>query len=365
MSVEQQFRVNEYITLKLERLNDRLETVIYAGGERFRQCKYLLLKISMKRIRRLDEIESIDEAAEKLDHSQEPGELFEPKIPPETEFWGHCSNLQVWAEHHYDTRLIHSNLAFPLLKRLTELGDPQAKRAFKEEIAKRLASGHRSTVLYLHKEGYLDYLSQEERITAVRNMPQEKFEKFWNDQELYFLDHEGRLRVLLEDREAEAIINIEKIVQREFKIATNNKEADFYNDLYILAENKHVVELFLTNSKINEFPQSICVLKKLRKLNLSENSIPIIPDFVSEFTDLEEFTVNHNTIDLIPRWIKNLDKLKRIGIAGNRIRKIPIEILTLNNLEELDLFLEDEKILDEKSKNILEKIQEKGTVLGP
>ncbi|GAJ21819.1 unnamed protein product, partial [marine sediment metagenome] len=32
-------------------------------------------------------------------------------ITPEQEFMVHCFNLQAWAEHKYDTRLRHSNLA--------------------------------------------------------------------------------------------------------------------------------------------------------------------------------------------------------------------------------------------------------------
>ena len=78
-------------------------------------------------------IESIDEAVEKLDRSLE-GASENLKVPPETEFWGHCSNMQVWAEYNYDTRLLHSNLAFPLLKRLYEAGDTIAQRVFQEEI---------------------------------------------------------------------------------------------------------------------------------------------------------------------------------------------------------------------------------------
>ena len=35
-------------------------------------------------------------------------------ITPKQEFWAHCSNLQTWNENYYDTRLIHTNLAFPL-----------------------------------------------------------------------------------------------------------------------------------------------------------------------------------------------------------------------------------------------------------
>jgi hypothetical protein len=48
-------------------------------------------------------------------------------IPPEIRFWAHCSNLETWGENNYDTRLIHSNLAFPLLKKLTEAGDQTKK----------------------------------------------------------------------------------------------------------------------------------------------------------------------------------------------------------------------------------------------
>ena len=78
------------------------------------------------------------------------------EIDPETEFWGHCSNLQSWYKHDYDTRLLHSNLSFPLLKRLTKVGDPLANKVFKEEIAKRLASGYGTVIDYLTEEGYLD-----------------------------------------------------------------------------------------------------------------------------------------------------------------------------------------------------------------
>ncbi|KKN50191.1 hypothetical protein LCGC14_0635370, partial [marine sediment metagenome] len=67
-------------------------------------------------------IQSIDDVSEKLNNALDGknGEGFD--ITPEAEFWGHCSNFQVWAEQNYDTRLLHSNLSFPLLKKLTEIG---------------------------------------------------------------------------------------------------------------------------------------------------------------------------------------------------------------------------------------------------
>ena len=158
MFPEKEFKVNEYIRLKLE---DE-KTNIYVKGELFRQCKFLLLTIPVDLIEDYDELQSIDEVAENLNNSMEEIDGKILGIPPETEFWGHCSNLQVWHENNYNTKLISSNLAFPLLKRLTEVGDPLAKQVFKQEIAQRLDSGYLPVMVYLMINNYLKYISAED-----------------------------------------------------------------------------------------------------------------------------------------------------------------------------------------------------------
>ncbi len=132
-----------------------------SGGERFSQCAKLLYNLDNKQEQ--NQVKSIDEAAEKLSPSLRV-DVFSRDIglTPEQEFWGHCSNLQAWTENNYDARLLHRTLAFPLLKRLSELGDPIAKRVFKEEIAKRYSSGHFAVVTFLKKGGYLKYLNKDE-----------------------------------------------------------------------------------------------------------------------------------------------------------------------------------------------------------
>ncbi len=89
-----EFVVNNHLTLKLE--DEKVN--IYAGGELFRQCKFLLLNIPIKEVSSFDEFESIDEASEKLSRDMERRDTREFRIPPEIEFWAHCSNLQVWTE---------------------------------------------------------------------------------------------------------------------------------------------------------------------------------------------------------------------------------------------------------------------------
>jgi hypothetical protein len=153
-----EFIVNKYVKLRLV----GKETIIYVGNKEFRKCKFLLLNIPFKDFGTFDEIDSIDKIAKRLDKSLETDSI---KIPPKVEFWGHCSNLQIWAEFGYDSRLLHSNLAFPLLKELVKYGDRQAKEVFKNEIFKRFTSGFSTTQLYLIEEKYLDYLTDEERET--------------------------------------------------------------------------------------------------------------------------------------------------------------------------------------------------------
>jgi small GTP-binding protein len=163
IKITPKFKINEYLELRLE----NSKTNIYVGGRLFNQCKYLLFQMPRDNINNLEDVDSIDEAAEKLDRSME--RVNHHYIFPETEFWGHCSNLQAWYENNYDTRILHRNLAFPLLKALVDAGDKIARREFKEQVALRLETGYPSVVIFLVNQGYLDYLTEEELDTILTN----------------------------------------------------------------------------------------------------------------------------------------------------------------------------------------------------
>ena len=156
------FEINDHLSLRLE--NNK--TNIYVGGRLFSQCKYLLLDISKGKSTELKKIDSIDEAEAKLDKRMESDHSI---ITSKTEFWGHCSNLQAWYESNYDTRILHRNIAFPLLRELVKEGDILARKVFKQEVAKRLESGYPSVVLYLIEEDYLNCLSYEELDAVLSN----------------------------------------------------------------------------------------------------------------------------------------------------------------------------------------------------
>ncbi|MHA1337620.1 MAG: leucine-rich repeat domain-containing protein [Promethearchaeota archaeon] len=306
---EKEFHINEYLTLRLEEPFDprfkRLQTAIYVGGRFFRQCKFLLLNIPVEKIKMLDEIDSIDEAAERLDKSQEPVKGYVPKIPPEVEFWGHCSNLQVWYEYDYDTRLLHSNLAFPLLKKLAEAGDPLAKQVFREEIAKRLESNYPPVVEYLKKEGYLKYLS-----------------------------HEDLLFSLLNAKEAEAILDIEKIIGKQFEILFEIQEGK--TESYLIIKNKHVETIALCHRGISNVPKELRNFKYLKELDIGGDQITELPEWISEFKNLKYLFIGGNQITSLPEWIRKLKKLKYIDISYNPIEILPEAIFHLKKLKHIE-----------------------------
>ncbi|MFW9880394.1 MAG: hypothetical protein ACFFG0_45570 [Candidatus Thorarchaeota archaeon] len=127
------------------------------------QCIRLILQIPKTQISEYDEIDSIDEVSEiyKILYKNKKLEGGVHDISPEEEFWGHCSNLQVWVENGYDTRFLHRNLAFPLLKKLTDLGDPFAKQRFRKEIIFRYSRGKGNIINYLISR-YFYYLNTED-----------------------------------------------------------------------------------------------------------------------------------------------------------------------------------------------------------
>jgi hypothetical protein len=156
-----EFKINEFLKLRLE----DGKTVIYVNNKKVIQCKYLLLNSP---INTSEEVKAqsgnitVDGQAKNLDHSLERDDENEIGVPPEAEFWAHSSNLQVWYENNYNTEVLHSNLAFPLLRKLTEAGDKVAKEVFKTEIIKRFRSENLNVMVFLIKEGFLDQIGIEE-----------------------------------------------------------------------------------------------------------------------------------------------------------------------------------------------------------
>ena len=317
-----EFRVNKFITLKLE----EGKTVLYVDGKPFTQCKYLLLQIPLESINDLNGINSIDDAAENLSHMLEPYEDFErvEKIDPETEFWGHSSNLQAWYENDYDTRLLHSNLAFPLLKKLTEVGDPLARKVFKEEVLLRLESGHPEVIAFLIIEKYIDSLEREDFLLSVLN-----------------------------EEDAFLILEIEKLLK--IKLSAEYEDLGFCDTNAFMFDHKKVFGLQLFDLKANSAFKYITKLEHLYFLSLNGCNLTGLPSSIGNLKTLTDLNLSDNKLEFIPREIKKLPNLQKIYLCGNHISNIKnvVEIIeNLNSLDYLDLSYNEIKALP----NNLEKI---------
>jgi len=344
-----EFSINKYLKLKLE----NAKTVIYVEDEKFLQCKYLLIEIQKDNLEDFDDIMSIDDVSERLDHSLEH-EINYKQLKPEVEFWGHCSNLQAWAENLYDTSLLHSNLAFPLLKKLTDVGDPTARRMFKDEIAERLTNLYTSVAQYLIQENYLEYFNSEE-LELLMEILFEQIKK-------KFVKKQGSK---LDSVEIEALLSIIKsnliksntfLINRLKPVDTINKETHLGFSsrncritaiglnrcgLRILpatiGDFKNLEELYLTENRLKYLPPSLGNLTNLKKIDLSDNHLIELPIEIGNLISLKELYLNHNVIQDLPRSITKLDKLEILSIWGNQLRNLAENMCEMTSLRILGL----------------------------
>lgn len=384
----QEFKVNDYITLKLE---DR-KTNIYVAGKLFRQCKYLLLEIPINEITSINEIESIDEAAKRLGHSLENEMNSEHVIPPEVEFWGHCSNLQVWYEYNYDLRLLHSSLAFPLLQKLSDVGDLVARQVLKEELVKRLISGSYSVMDLLINNAYIDFFSNDELWYAIYNLQESKFDKYlyFISAKYYFLEKlmgmgdksaeelfkKGILQSLSEgyspiisyfyergytdylSREefwdifgTDGLI-LQKIEQqvRKYKLIDGNKvyqenlnnleyfklTNEIYTDsgfmIFTFEQGKVTGMAIFGNERWVAEENHDLYYKDIGYLELEE-----LPDSIGKLKSIRELILRDLGLKKIPRSFENLNQIKFLSLAGNSDIKLSKSLWKLKSLEELDL----------------------------
>lgn len=165
-------KLNEYITLKYE----WGDTIIYVNGKKFDHCRLFPIVIPQGEEEDYEDISSLEEAGEIMEEKKKDWDTdsFEFEISPRELFKVHWSNLQAWVESGYNTLVLHSTLSFPLLKKLYELGDPQAKKIYKEEVAERLSSGNETVIKIIFLQGVYKALSEEEMrivIEDVENNP--------------------------------------------------------------------------------------------------------------------------------------------------------------------------------------------------
>ncbi len=281
-------------------------------------------------------------------------------------------NLQAWIENDYDTRILHRNLAFPLLKELTNLGDLKAIKIFKKEIIERFSNHSIPVMLYLLVGGFLNDFSDEERqlinegldkiyttsFFAKTFYPENYYDILFDKHELdnnlekyhieakllarqYTREDYNRLDLnitaspYIEETPDDTITDITTIP--ELKTSTDYTALSFsqnkITEIKGLEKLTYLRELVLTYNEITEI-KNLDNLKKLRKVSLSGNHISEIKG-LENLTNLEFLNLGINKISKI-EGLERLKKLKVLNLGHNKIKDIE-GLENLKDLRELGL----------------------------
>jgi hypothetical protein len=314
----------------------KYQTAVYVGGELFMACSAALMNIKSVDLDDYKEIESIDEAIEIYEKNTRMPLDF---LDPETEFFAHCSNMEAWVKHEYNTALLDMRLAFPLLKKLTELGDPLAKGVFKEEVARRVNTGYEPVIRYLLHNGYMKDFTEEEVAPlkeAIKSLSEFK------------IGNTNLANFLVKNKLGEIIKEIH-LHNRNFDIVPGwiqNASFAEYLDLYgnnikelpdWIGELTQLKTITLRHNQLRTLPESFGKLKNLQKLVLKDNQIEQLPESFGELKSLTYLKLNKNCLESLPNSFKKLKKLEELDLCDNKLKVVPHWINELTSLTKLEL----------------------------
>ncbi len=99
---------------------------------------------------------------------------------------------------------------------------------------------------------------------------------------------------------------------------------------------KELTILNLSENHLQSIDSNYSFLENLKILKLSSNKLNHLYDVFERLKNLEILSLSNNSISEIPPSIFNLSQLKRLDLSKNRLNQIPL-ISNLKNLEFLDL----------------------------
>ena len=196
------------------------------------------------------------------------------------------------------------------------VGDPKAKAVFKEEIAKRLASGYQPVIEYLFEQKYLNYLSSEELLFS-----------------------------LLVPKEAEVLLKLEQKYGVIFKFKPNSMSSPLFSKHHELLRpnvrtfsimSKHVTYLNLKRCGFLKIPNSLSTLTHLEELIFIMDNINEIPESFRNLIQLKRLSLNRCGLNELPKGLENIKSLEELSLTGNNISDIS-EIKLPKNIKKIDL----------------------------
>jgi hypothetical protein len=144
--------INDYIDVAWDPASRNVYVAV--AGKKVSYCSFLLVQVASSM-----NVDSIDDLAWVEGARRLEGHDIERLLgmTPEEHLQAHASNIQAWVENDYNPALIHSNIAFPLLKALVDAGDQKARRVLEAEIRDRVVHGSSSSRMAMLAGGEFDW----------------------------------------------------------------------------------------------------------------------------------------------------------------------------------------------------------------
>lgn len=141
-------------------------------------------------------------------------------------------------------------------------------------------------------------------------------------EDIYFLDHRDSRDVTKDQL-------IDFLATDEIKSRSHNLDAVPQAIKYF----GNLRKLMLVNTVINEIPDFICDMTKLKVLTMSKNKIRKVNPKIGQLVNLNSLSLSYNQITDLPSSIGNLTNLSNLALNGNRLYKLPNSLSNLSNLD--------------------------------
>lgn len=104
------------------------------------------------------------------------------------------------------------------------------------------------------------------------------------------------------------------------------------------ARKKKANELYLSDLKLTELPESIGNLTHLVTLYLHSNQFSTLPENIGNLTHLKKLILSNNRLTKLPTSIGNLSQLNVLNLSGNQLTELPESICNLLQLQDITLW---------------------------
>lgn len=128
--------------------------------------------------------------------------------------------------------------------------------------------------------------------------------------------------------------NVEREIISELKMKQLLTEEN-----YKLDSDGRLIELHLSEMDLKDLPESICELKYIEVLDVSDNALKELPESFGKLSSLEALNLSGNPdITFLPESFRQLTRLKELTIGGMDLDPLYPEMLReLTKLENLNL----------------------------